>query len=245
MNSKWMWITGVLVLSAGGATARADQCAVVSKAVAERAARLLQASGSYVPYCEPCGDRVPVASAIQPVRTVEVVPDTGQYAVRVNGTEIDLAYAYYASGADFANLADLAGCDAGAVSDRIRIGVATDPTAVRPQLAGTWLLDYENKFSTCPPKPARNHVTWTITDDGKRYQAVSSTGAHFEGAWARDDDRVVHFRSLRAPSAYAVDLRFSGAKPDSGFGSRLAADPTGDPRDPLCLTSDVIWLKKR
>jgi hypothetical protein len=72
-------------------SARADQCAWVEDAVAQKAAPMIRESGTVVEWCQPCGEAKP--SAPQSVHSVEIhAVENGKYrALSVNGKDEDLA----------------------------------------------------------------------------------------------------------------------------------------------------------
>jgi hypothetical protein len=90
--------------------ARADQCQLVDREVAERALRAIRASrGRVLAHCAPCGDPPPsLGEAFVP----GTVNSTGS-SLLVDGTERDLAYLYLEVAPNlFENIALRAGCPA-------------------------------------------------------------------------------------------------------------------------------------
>lgn len=122
------WLIPISLAALGG-TAHADQCQWVDKAVAAKAAAILESSPKVIAFCEPCGDTVPGIPEV--AERVEVVtPDAGFRELFVNRRGVDLAYTYVqTSSVQYANLAALAGCDAHGVSPTLAIGAET-PTGV-------------------------------------------------------------------------------------------------------------------
>ncbi len=91
----------------------ADQFQLIPYDAANRAFLLLQKTESYYAFCEPCGDTSPRKVAVS---EVGYSSRAGAYVVRVNGSEIDLAYTFVKSGNRWANLAILLGLNAQNVS---------------------------------------------------------------------------------------------------------------------------------
>ncbi|MGE5184759.1 MAG: hypothetical protein ACM31C_21955 [Acidobacteriota bacterium] len=88
------------------ALARADPCMVVDADTAAAAAKLLK-DATVVTYCAPCSDAAPSASKIRP--KVELAARS----VKLDGTEIDLAYTYVQTGkSTFTNVGLMVGCGA-------------------------------------------------------------------------------------------------------------------------------------
>jgi hypothetical protein len=103
----------VVVLSLAAAFARADQCQLVERDVAERAMSAIRASrGRVLAHCAPCGDPPPSAGAAFVPRSVS---STGS-SLLVDGTERDLAYLYLEVAPNvFENVALRTGCPASEV----------------------------------------------------------------------------------------------------------------------------------
>jgi hypothetical protein len=122
-------LTAVLALALLVAVplARADQCQLVDPAVAQRAARAIQAShGRVLAYCAPCGDPMPATSAAFTPREVHA----GTESLFIDGREVDLAYTYLEVGQGlFENVALRTGCDAVDVPPALRISGTTFLTA--------------------------------------------------------------------------------------------------------------------
>ena len=119
---------GALVALA--APARADQCALVQPAVAQRALAAVQQHERLVTFCEPCGDAAPgEPAAVKSVRIGSDAASDSMEELWVDGAPIDLAYAYVqTSPARYDNLAALAGCPTTGVSPGLN--VAREPDGV-------------------------------------------------------------------------------------------------------------------
>lgn len=91
----------------------ADQHQVLNYDAAQRAYAIVQKASAIYSYCEPCGDKAPRKVAVN---------ETGfegrgdNFTVKVNGSEIDLAYTFVKSGERWENLALMLGLAATGVS---------------------------------------------------------------------------------------------------------------------------------
>ena len=99
-------IAGLTTLSA--ANAHADQCAYVSKKVADAGAKVIKAAQSTASFCQPCGDTLPGKRVkVETVEVRQVPPMTKSgpiyFEVLVNGVGVDLAYTYAQRGKDKSN----------------------------------------------------------------------------------------------------------------------------------------------
>lgn len=77
--------------------AKADQCALLQKNVADNAYNLLKNTESYIDFCAPCMDKEPVAKHINNVEIQSVYykpTDKNLYQIFINDTPIDIAYIY-------------------------------------------------------------------------------------------------------------------------------------------------------
>jgi hypothetical protein len=114
-----MRLLAILFLVASSAIARADQCAWIDRATAERAAELLHRGSKFVEWCEPCGEARPAQTEPQVVREVRVgqAEDPKYWQLTLNAKPIDLAYVFVLTAGDtYVNLASLASCPAEGVS---------------------------------------------------------------------------------------------------------------------------------
>ena len=118
------WLIPISLAALGG-TARADQCAWIDDAVAQRAQAVLARAPKVLAFCEPCGDPVPGVPAVaQKVAVTE--PSPGFAEVSINGAAVDLAYTYVQTSAtEYKNLAALAGCAATGVSPSLEVAPET------------------------------------------------------------------------------------------------------------------------
>ncbi len=99
----------------------ADQCAYTSKQQAIAAVSLLEQGQTIYQLCEPCGDTVPKALKINSV-SAGTVGYESFWGVKVNNSNIDLAYTYIDDRSNKnrkVNLANLASCPASDVSSTI------------------------------------------------------------------------------------------------------------------------------
>jgi len=98
-----------VVLCAGSAIARADQCEVVDADAASWAQKVVTRGVMVAQWCEPCGDVAPTDP--QKVATVSSTRDKGGSRVQINGKRVDLAYTYVQTGkSTWANVGMLVGC---------------------------------------------------------------------------------------------------------------------------------------
>ncbi len=77
--------------------AKADQCALVPKDVADNAYHLLKNAKSYIDFCAPCMDKEPVTKNINNVEIQSVYykpTNKTLYQILIDGTSIDIAYVY-------------------------------------------------------------------------------------------------------------------------------------------------------
>lgn len=78
--------------------AMADQCQVVSRQEAERAALLIQKNSVVTDYCEPClngGEKVGKTSVVNKVKLETVVLGNEIYTeIKINDQSVDLAYLF-------------------------------------------------------------------------------------------------------------------------------------------------------
>ncbi|MBW4665797.1 MAG: hypothetical protein KME01_16650 [Chroococcus sp. CMT-3BRIN-NPC107] len=104
-----------------GSVVYADQCAYTSKQQAIAALSLLEEGQIIYELCEPCGDTVPKAVKINSV-SAGTVGYESFWGVKVNNSNIDLAYTYIDDRNNKnrkVNLANLASCPASDVSSTI------------------------------------------------------------------------------------------------------------------------------
>ncbi|GEM_PF-6730776 len=77
--------------------AKADQCALLPKNVADNAYHLLKNAGSYIDFCAPCMDKEPVTKHVNnlEIQSVYYKPTNKTlYQILIDGTPIDIAYVY-------------------------------------------------------------------------------------------------------------------------------------------------------
>jgi hypothetical protein len=81
----------IAVALLAGAPALADQAACNSEKDAAKALKLIKKSKAYRDFCKPCGD---VDYVTHDIQTSEVEVTTCGAEVKINGTNVDLAYIY-------------------------------------------------------------------------------------------------------------------------------------------------------
>ena len=100
------WASLLLVILAFylfAAPAFADQAIWISKETAQQAVAILEKEKFYYDYCAPCEDKFAEKVII---KNVEMIQKSDQdWAVTVNGKDIDLAYTYVKEGKQWVNLA--------------------------------------------------------------------------------------------------------------------------------------------
>lgn len=117
-------VAGMSVTAAG--TAFADQCAWITLNHAKAGVAIAKSHARVISFCEPCGEKKPSASKVRGIQKVAIVPKgNGLFAVKVNRTEVDLAYTFVSrDGVTFHNLAKMARCPASGVSRSIKLAPA-------------------------------------------------------------------------------------------------------------------------
>ena len=121
MHARKIHLLAFAALFATPVPALADQCAYISREMADTAINMLVASSrNAIDFCEPCGDRRPG----RPYRITEVlIRDTGYenyWEVLVNGQPVDLAYLFLKTGAfTWTNAAALISCETHDVSPKL------------------------------------------------------------------------------------------------------------------------------
>lgn len=145
-------VASVLLIFSFCATAAADQCAVIDRAVADRATAALRAThGRVIRYCAPCGDTMPPISAAFTPRSVSFERDE----LHLDGHPEDLAYLYLEVAPNvFENFALRTGCPASDIPETLRY-LPSGPTVsgfgpVPPALAR---VGWGRSASPAPPPP--------------------------------------------------------------------------------------------
>lgn len=251
-------LTLFLLLSA---TAHADQCQVVSKAVADKAVYILTTTTTYVPFCEPCGDAKPTnTSPVQAPKkqSVSVVKVKGGFTVQIDARDIDLAYVYVDGrpeknlGTAFRNLGNAAGCTTKGVADPIRIEklaaggiqiVDKDPLTDLSLLAGTWTVATATELSTCSTDPSGSKAAyvWTVTAANGQIKIKSSSGAEFVGQVDTTSRSLVAW-PVSARSGVMTQLMVQDAKTLTG--RQVYAQATKNAADPMCAVYRTITATK-
>lgn len=107
-------LTGVLTN-----TVWADQCALISADQAGKALDFLEPGGAIVEFCEPCGDKDFYSKPEQTITNIQAQQEGEYWAVKVNGTGLDLAYTFVRNAeGSYLNLSKLANCP----SDDVSVG---------------------------------------------------------------------------------------------------------------------------
>ena len=103
MKKFALLILVILAFCLFGAPAFADQAIWISKETAQQTVEILEKEKIYYDYCAPCDDKFAKKVAI---KNVKMIPKSAQdWAVTVNGKDIDLAYTYIQEGEQWINLA--------------------------------------------------------------------------------------------------------------------------------------------
>ena len=111
----------LLTLAILSTTAFADQCQLVSGAMAKRATLLIQNGSEIASLCQPCGEKISSAevSVARSVKSASGVYGNLQQ-VLINGNSVDLAYTYVKVAPNkFINVAKTIGCKTEGVSEVI------------------------------------------------------------------------------------------------------------------------------
>lgn len=120
-NGDFMKKFGLMVMLVLSTSAFADQCQLMSAAMAKRAALLLQNGSEIASLCQPCG-QVIASAEVSVARSVKTT--SANYAnyqeVKINGKGVDLAYTYVKVAPNkYVNVAKTIGCKADGVSEVI------------------------------------------------------------------------------------------------------------------------------
>jgi hypothetical protein len=103
-------------------SARADQCAWVPEATAERAVTYLAPGQPWAAYCEPCGDAKPTLNMVERKAEIRRTSAPDLWEVVIDGQPVDLAYVFVVrrpTDTKLGNLAFLAECETTGVSKTI------------------------------------------------------------------------------------------------------------------------------
>lgn len=97
--------------------ALADQCSYITKEQSLKAIARLNLGQTIYQFCEPCGDKIPTALSIKDLSAANTAFQD-YWEVKVNGSNIDLAYTFIDAGINNQkiNLAAVVGCPAANVS---------------------------------------------------------------------------------------------------------------------------------
>lgn len=98
-------------------TALADQCSYITKEQSLKAIARLNLGQTIYQFCEPCGDKIPTPVSIKQL-SAQITGFQDYWEVKVNGSNIDLAYTFIDAGINNQkiNLAAAVGCPASNVS---------------------------------------------------------------------------------------------------------------------------------
>ncbi len=118
---KHSWLNPIFLsfcLTLGfGSEALADQCEYITKEQSLTAIARLKVGQTIYQFCEPCGDKLPTPIPIKQL-SAETTGYEDYWEVKVNGSNIDLAYTFINAGIanQRVNLAAVVGCPASNVS---------------------------------------------------------------------------------------------------------------------------------
>jgi len=205
----------LVTLAAGANSARADQCSIVTKEIADHASAVLRSGTSaYISYCQPCGDKPPTHSVH--AKTIEVKQSGTGYAVWIDGKAVDLAYIFVSVGdyTRYSNLGITSGCKATGITATYNAGTVKPPDAKPANpLAGTWAVTTETQFTTCfDTVGSKSTSTWTI-DGTPTALRVNANNIALIG---KSDGRNVEITAPPAKSTFVFKLVVQDAKTLSG-----------------------------
>ncbi|HEU0032965.1 MAG TPA: hypothetical protein VFQ53_20175 [Kofleriaceae bacterium] len=232
--------------------AHADQCALVPPPVAQRAAALVKKDAYVLDFCEPCHDKTP--GKPYRVQTVEVWG--GQ--LRINGTEVDLAYLYVeTSPGVYKNVGLGAQCGAADVSETIVNGKPSGPiarTPVRPgppppppptaitgvnDFEGTWRVRLHTRVSSCTATPPDEQARWITKLEAGTLSLESGTGARLTGAI--ESQHRMNRSTLRPETrSSATAIQLMQLSKDYFSGTMVRAERGPSPKDPVCVVQQDI-----
>jgi hypothetical protein len=200
-----------ITLSLFTGTARADQCAWIEGAVAQKAQTLLTSAPKFIEFCEPCGDKAP--GVPQRVQGVDLhAADGALFELTLNGKPIDLAYTFVKTDdTHYKNLAALAGCPATGVSRQLTIepettnGVLIMPSTEPPPPV-TAVTAVTTLPAPAPPAPPPQVYIYTTTTHEIAWLAVmlAAGGGFVTGAALTL--ALVTIRRRRAMRPRAMDI---------------------------------------
>jgi len=245
MKKQALWVAAVVSFMVAGNVreARADQCAVVTKKVAEFASSILRSgTGTWIEYCEPCGDKPPRKYS-ERAKKIEVRKYLSGYQLLINDKAVDLAYIYVSVGDynKYSNLGLQAGCGATDVSPTYEMNWTNPAPAPKDPLAGTWVLTDETQLSTCTGDPVGNRTTDTWTIDVVGAKVTARTKGNIE--LSSDKGKVLQFEKAGAKSTLAYKLVVQDDKTLSG--QRIAATMSTNRSNLICATSHTVTAKKQ
>lgn len=117
----YLWLNPILLslcLTLGiGSKALADQCSYITKEQSLAAVARLKVGQTIYQFCQPCGDQAPTPVSIKDL-SAGTTGYQNYWEVKVNSSNIDLAYTYVDAGIgnQKINLAAVVGCPASNVS---------------------------------------------------------------------------------------------------------------------------------
>jgi uncharacterized protein YkwD len=183
----------------------ADQHQALNYDTAQKAYAVIQKAQTIYSFCEPCGDAAPRKVAVN---------ETGfegqgdNFAVKVNGRDIDLAYTYVKSGDRWQNLALMLGLSATGVSrvlDESKIPEDTDAKKASQESGIPFLSQLE--------KEVADEYNLARTNPGSYAKLLADTRKYYRGRMLEVPGRV---RIMTNEGVGAVDeaVRFlEGASP--------------------------------
>lgn len=250
-----------LSLLGAATTAHADQCALNTKAINERALDLVKPGAWVLDMCEPCGDTIADAKPYV-VKTIDIQ----QGRVMINGKGVDLAYVFVKTSAKrFDNVGLKSSCGASDVSlsidDGTPSGRTPQPPAIRPpshhtpppratsvdEYAGTWSARITTRYSSCArPAGGISVVTWSITQNGSGGFALQgSDGTTLAGTPDANQRNIFRLALRRAtqPSGFLMNVSMLTKGHFMGTIVRTEKGPSAS--DPICIIQEDVTATRK
>lgn len=242
-------------LLGGTSVAAADQCAFNARPVAERALALVKPGSTVLQFCEPCGD---VLSKMQPVVVKTISIDTRHHQVIVNGDDVDLAYLFVkTSPTKFENVGIATQCGARYVSATIDggkpSGRTSQPHGPRPpapppppratsidELAGTWSVRVNTRFSSCASKRGTVTATWKIQVANGAVAIKTDDGLELAGSPDTSNTKIIKTELAPRKQPSSVGAEITLLWKDRFFGQIVRAERRRSPGDPVCVVHQQV-----
>jgi hypothetical protein len=182
--------------------AHADQCELVSDAVATRAVSALRGHPNVIEFCEPCGDQAP--GAPHAIGHLAQRGSDGSFAVTLDQREVDLAYLYVQTApSTYANVAALAGCPTTGVSPSLHVDAASDRGVLIT--ATDYPVTHLPHPAEAPPPPAT--ITYVVEPQPQPgLWTVIAACALLNGLWALAAVLLLRRRRAVAMRPRAIDM---------------------------------------